>query len=219
MREKLNCNSNKFIEKQMMYIVPLIFIIMNIILILLSKQSNLLDIEKYYKIINKIINIKIIKEGAIGIAGFTITIVSIFGVGISSSTIKIAKNNKINVFFKYIKSTFVTAIILYILTNFNLTNTNIIIQLSYICYVLITFLIALRFIVIVFIMFKDNLDNIEEELSVKSLEEKDNLDYKKELLFYTKGIYDSVNSKNVKAKLTQKKKELAKEDKKYNKSK
>lgn len=216
MFKKKSFDKNMFIEKKMMYIIPLIFFIINLLIIF---PLDILNLQKYYKFIDKMIVNPIIKEGSLAISGFTITIVSIFGIGISSSTIKIAKNKKSNTLYRYILSTFITAILLYLLSNFNVLKMHIIIKIVYISYIIFTFLIAFRLTVIVFLMFKDNLNSIEQELISEQIQKDYDNELKNEILTYLKLIveYNGFNSK--KEDLAQKKEILAEKDKKYNKRK
>lgn len=212
-------DKNVFIEKKMMYIIPLIFFIINLLIIILPLDSSVLNLQKYYDFIDKIIRASIIKEGSLAISGFTITIVSIFGIGVSSSTIKIAKSKKSTILYRYILSAFITAILLYLLSNFNILNMHIIIKIIYICYIIFTFLIAFRLTIVVFSMFKDNLDSIEQELINEQIQKDDDYKLKNEILTYLKLMAESNSCSQKKNDLARKKEILADKDKKYNKRK
>lgn len=106
---------------------------------------------------------------SVTLSGFCVTIMSVFGVGVSNATIEIAKNGLSYEFMKYaIEATISSFIFFGITILMDLVDNNYIVMF-YIFIMLWAILNFIRFSIVVLAMYKNNINNVHKEIEEEEM--------------------------------------------------
>lgn len=101
---------------------------------------------------------------SVTLSGFCVTIMSVFGVGVSNATIEISKNGLSTEFMLYAIEATISSFILFGITVFmDLINSSYIVLL-YILIILWAIFNFIRFSIVVLAMYKNNINNVHREI-------------------------------------------------------
>lgn len=167
--------ANNIIENYIIWISGII-LILGIVLIC---SNNL--IEGIDTLLNKVLaENELIRNISLGICGFSITVISLFGVGISNSVLLLNEKSLIDKFIRFMKVSVINSAVVFIITvllnvkgmlEHGYTDISRYFLWIYFCVVLYSLLAFIRVVTIVFAMFTHNLESINKQDDTKEIEE------------------------------------------------